>query len=74
MRKNSSPKQVGELSLACMVYFPSEGLRGIFLFHKLCLHMHVHKTKFKRTSSLEYYHMTFIGKTKHTCYKRGLFN
>ena len=38
MRKNSLPKQVGELSLACMVYFPNEALRRICPFHKLCLH------------------------------------
>ena len=35
-------------------------------FHKLCVHMHVNKTKFERNSSLEYYyHMTCIWKTKH---------
>ena len=27
--------------------------------------MHVNKTKFERNSSLEYYHMTCVGKTKH---------
>ena len=36
-------------------------------FHKLCLDMHVNKTKFKRNSSLEHYHMICIGRTKHTC-------
>ena len=25
------------------------------------------KDKFERNSSLEYYHMTYTGKTKHTC-------
>ena len=30
--------------------------------------MHVNKTKFERNSSLEFYHMTCIGKTKHTSY------
>lgn len=55
MRKNSLPKRVGVVSLACMVYFPNEGLSGIcrFVFHKLCLHMHVNKMKIKRNSSLE---------------------
>ena len=33
--------------------------------------MHMNKTKFERNSSLEYYHMTCIGKTKHTS-QRGL--
>ena len=28
-----------------------------------CRLMHVHKTKFERNSSLEYYHLTCIGKT-----------
>ena len=28
--------------------------------------MYVNKTKLERNSSLEYYHMTSIGKTKHT--------
>ena len=32
--------------------------------HNLCPHMHVNKTEFERNSSLEYYHMTCIGKTK----------
>ena len=31
--------------------------------------MHVDKTKFERNNSLEYYHMTYIGKTKHTSYR-----
>ena len=35
--------------------------------------MQVNKTKFERNCSLEYYHMTFIGKTKPTKY-RGLFD
>ena len=35
-------------------------------FHKLRVDMHVNKTKFERNSSLKYYHMTCIGKTKHT--------
>ena len=34
-------------------------------FHKLCVDMHVNKTKFERISSLEYYHMTCIAETKH---------
>jgi len=69
--------------LACMFYFPIEvpGELDPLSFHKLCLHMHVNKTKFERNSSLEYsfyikyYHMTntrpkhdlYIGKlTNHT--------
>ena len=52
--------------LACMLYFPIEvpGELDPLSFHKLCLHMHVSKTKFERNSSLEYscyikyYHMT----------------
>ena len=28
----------------------------------LCIHMHLNNTKFERNSSLEYYHMTCIGK------------
>ena len=34
-------------------------------FHKLCLHMHVNETKFERNRYLVYYHMKYIGKTKH---------
>ena len=34
--------------------------------------MHVNKTESERNSSLEYYHVTFIGKTKHTSYRRIL--
>ena len=34
--------------------------------------MHVNETKFERNSSLEYYHMTYIGKTKKcTSYYKG---
>ena len=42
-------------------------------FHKFCIHMHVNKTKFERNRSLEYYHMTCIGKTKHAR-QRDLLN
>ena len=35
--------------------------------------MHMNKTKFERDSPLGYYHMTCIGKTKHTS-QRGLFH
>ena len=42
--------------------FPGE--HGPFSFHKLCADMHVNLTKFERKGSLEYYRMTFIGKTK----------
>ena len=36
-------------------------------FHKLCVDMHVNKTKFeKKKKSPECYHMTCIGETKHT--------
>ena len=35
-------------------------------FHNLCVDMYVNETKFERNSSLEYYHMTCNGKTKHT--------
>ena len=35
--------------------------------------MHVNETKFERNSSLEYYHMTCIAKTKHTS-ERGLLD
>ena len=34
--------------------------------YKLCIDMHVNKIKFEQKSSREYYHMTCIGKTKHT--------
>ena len=46
-----------------------EGLiRGGAYFRNftVCVHMHESKTKFERNSSQEYYHMTCIGKTKHT--------
>ena len=45
--------------LACMFCFPIEvpGEHHSLSFHKLCLHMHVNKTKFER-NSIKYYHMT----------------
>ena len=52
------------------IEFPGE--HGPFSFHKLCADMHVNLTKFGKNSSLEYYDMTFIGKTKHSSL-RGLF-
>ena len=33
---------------------------------RLCVHTHVNKKTFERNSSLEYYHKTCVGKTKHT--------
>ena len=55
------------LKLVCFV-FPIKVPRELdpLSSHKLCVHMHVNKTKFARHSSLEYYHMTCIGKAKHT--------
>ena len=45
----------------------SQGNLTLCLFiNSAYMHMHVNKTKFERNSSLEYYHMTCIGKTKHT--------
>ena len=45
----------------------SQGNLTLCLFiNSAYIHMHVNKTKFERNSSLEYYHMTCIGKTKHT--------
>ena len=51
-----------------MFCFPNRGPRELYplSFHELCVHMRLNKTKFERNSSLEYYHMTCIGKTKHT--------
>ena len=62
------------LNLVCFV-FPIEvpGELDPLSFLKLCLDMHVNKTKFERNSSLEYYHMTCIGKTKHTSLRGPLF-
>ena len=55
------------LLLVCFVYaIKVTGGLDPLSFHKLCVHMHVSKTKFERSSSLEFYHMTRIGKTKHT--------
>ena len=34
-------------------------------FHNLCVDVHVNKTKFERNGSLECYHVTCTGKTKH---------
>ena len=53
--------------VVCFV-FPRElaGEPDPLSFYKLCIDMHVNKIKFERKSSLEYYHMTCIGKTKHT--------
>ena len=49
-------------------FFPIEVLGGLnpLSFDNLCVEMYVNKTKLERNSSLEYYHMTGIGKTKHT--------
>ena len=45
----------------------SQGNLTLCLFiNSAYIHMHVNKTKFERNNSLEYYHMTCIGKTKHT--------
>ena len=55
--------------LACMFFFIPIKVPGELdplSFRKLCVNMHVSKTKFERNSSLEYYHMTCTGKTKHT--------
>ena len=56
------------LQLVCFV-FPKEvpGETEPLSFHKLCVDMHVNKTKFERNSSLEYYHMTFIQWENKTC-------
>ena len=35
-------------------------------FYELCVDMHVNKTNFERHNSLEYNHMTYLGKTKQT--------
>ena len=60
--------------LVCFVFPNSRGPRELYAlsFHKLCVDMHVNQTKFERKSSLGYYHMTCIGKTKHAS-KTGLF-
>ena len=47
--------------------FPDEGHGGnlpLYLFHKLCVHMHGNKAKFELClfSPLGYYHMTYMGK------------
>ena len=41
-------------------------------FIELCVHKHVIKTKGERNSSLEYYHMTYIGKTNIDQLKRSI--
>lgn len=41
-------------------------------FHKLCVHMHLMIVMDKRNSSIEYYHTTCIGKTKHKANKTCL--
>ena len=47
----------------CRFCFPSLGLSD---YHKLCVHVHVNKTKFETNSFLEHYHMTCNVKTKQT--------
>ena len=52
------------LPLLCLVFaieFPGE--LDPSSFHKLCVDMHVKKTKFERNSSLECFDMTCLGKT-----------
>ena len=39
-----------------------------FPFHKLCAHVHWNKTKFEWSISLKYYHVIYMGKTKHKSY------
>ena len=61
------------LQLVCFVFLIEvPGELDPLSFHKLCVHMHVNETKFERNSSLEYYHMTCIRKTKKcTSYCQG---
>ena len=57
-------------SLSLYVLFSQQGSPGELdplSFHKLCVDMHVNKTKFERNNSLEYYHMTFIQWENKTC-------
>ena len=56
-----------DLFSLCFV-FPTEvpGELNPLSFFNLCVDMQVNETKFERNCSLEYYHMTCIGKTKHT--------
>ena len=58
----------GQLENSQCFVFPIEVPEelGPLSFHKLYAHVHVNKTKLERNSSVEYYHMTCIGKTKHT--------
>ena len=68
-KKQNQKKTVTNSSnrLACLyVFFLVEvpGELDLLSFQK-CVGMHVNRTKFERNSSVEYYHMTFIGKTKH---------
>ena len=69
-----SAKMNRPLELVCFV-FPIEVPEELdpLSFHELRVHMHVNKTKFERNSSLEYYHMTCIGK-QNLQGKRGLFS
>ena len=65
-----APHSIIDLFSLYVFVFPIEvpGELDPLSFYKLCIHMHVNKTKFERNSSLEYYmyHMTCIGKTKDT--------
>ena len=58
------------MDLLSLVYFayPIEvqGELDPLSFHKLRVDICVNKLNFERNSSVEYYHMTCIGKTKHT--------
>ena len=67
IRHRSVHRKNSPLKLVCFV-FPMMVSREFapLSFHKLCVHVQVNKKKFVRNSSLEYHHVTYIGKTKHT--------
>ena len=71
LKKKKSSKREWEIRCHLFMLFPNEGLMVSweFSFHKLCAHVHWNKTKFERSSSLKYYHMIYMEKTKHTSFK-----
>ena len=68
LAKGGRRKEKEQTSLALFFVFPMKVSEEFApsSFYKCCVHMYVNRRKSERRSSLEYYHMIYIGKTKHT--------
>ena len=68
LKKKKVQRENEKFVVICLCFFPMK-VSWEFSFHKLCAHVHWNKTKFERSSSLKYYHMIYMEKTKHTSFK-----